>query len=552
VVTGLWLRARGYLYDVIPLWLDEADWATRLFEQPLLDHLIRPPGFMALSKAITSTFTRSEAGLRFLPWAAGIGAVLVTPTLAKQLFRSGGARLLCVAAIALHPAAIDLSKEFKPYSVALLLHLALLSLTLRYSSSGKTSHLAWLCVVALPSVLFAQDVIFAYPAVFSLTAFEAFKAKRTSHLICTVLVTLATLALVLTMYFLVWSRIDMQVEAPYWGEKYNVFHVPSSTGPSYARWFYDRYFEIANLPGLRGITFNDKKTWAWLGSKPHPFIVAYEYLWFGLHLAGVITLFARRRFHAAFLLCSPLLALAVTNFLGMFPMASFRADFFLVAYVVPIAAFAFERSKLGASWLDPLPAALLLVLPLLVFERDWHASKRFFAGMSWYPTVFSDLLSLQPAGKSTKPEKLVLDERSCVGWRYYVQYHPEFSPQVGSQLLKRFSAVCIIKPNERKGLRLMLRRVDPGGNPEASGWALIQSNKRYIRWARRTMPRRLEVVRTRWIGGRHTIMEIKRRQAEPVEDDSADDAPLPAEPPALAAPVRDLPATDAPADEGQN
>ena len=52
VLLGLFLRARGYLFDRHGLWLDEASWALMLMRDPLITLLIRPIGFMSVTKVL--------------------------------------------------------------------------------------------------------------------------------------------------------------------------------------------------------------------------------------------------------------------------------------------------------------------------------------------------------------------------------------------------------------------------------------------------------------------------------------------------------------------
>ena len=123
LLLGLFLRARGYLFQRHGLWLDEAAWACLLMKKPLVTLLIRPIGFMSLSKLLASLLGPSEVVLRGISWVAGMITLLLAPALSRRLYRAPMARLLFVAVLALHPAAIDLSKEFKPYSASLCGHL---------------------------------------------------------------------------------------------------------------------------------------------------------------------------------------------------------------------------------------------------------------------------------------------------------------------------------------------------------------------------------------------------------------------------------------------
>src|SRR5262245_5623367 len=143
ILAGIWFRAREFVFDTPAFWLDECLWAMNLTERPLVQNLIRPPGFIVVSKALAVTFSPTETVLRALPWMAGIAATVTSPLIARRLFTASTSRLLFVAIIALNPCAIDFSNEFKPYSLGLLLHLGLIGLTLRYVATGTGRNLAW-------------------------------------------------------------------------------------------------------------------------------------------------------------------------------------------------------------------------------------------------------------------------------------------------------------------------------------------------------------------------------------------------------------------------
>src|SRR4051812_33262325 len=178
VVTGLFLRVRGYLFRAPAFWLDECGWAMLLVEQPLSELSIRPMGFIITSQLLAHLFGLTEMTLRALPWLAGMAATVLAVPLARELFRTSAARLMFVFIIALHPCAIDFSKEFKPYSVSLFLHMSLVWLTLLYLRTRRGQHLAWLLATALLGGFFAQDLVFAYPAVFVLSGSDALHVNR--------------------------------------------------------------------------------------------------------------------------------------------------------------------------------------------------------------------------------------------------------------------------------------------------------------------------------------------------------------------------------------
>ena len=60
--------------------------------------------------------------------------------------------------LAVHPAAVDMTKEFKPYAPVLFLHLLLLCLAFSYLRTSGPRWLAWTCVVAVVSPLLEDDL----------------------------------------------------------------------------------------------------------------------------------------------------------------------------------------------------------------------------------------------------------------------------------------------------------------------------------------------------------------------------------------------------------
>jgi hypothetical protein len=419
LVFGFWLRARGFFYDVPAMWLDECTWAMMLVDLPLRDLLIRPPGFMAVSKVVAALFGPTETALRTLPWLAAVAALVLAPFLARRLFSAPAARLLFVAVIALHPCATDFAKEFKPYSLSLTLHMGLVLLTLGYLGTRRAKDLVGLLALATAGVLFSQDVVFAFPGLFGLLGWEAFRNNR-RHLPAIVGCAVVIIAMLLAQYLLIWKNLP-EGEADYWGEKYNVFFVPSS-GVSYFSWLAERYGEVAAFPGQH------RKYWKgaliprdeWLNVRAMAYAV-----WLVLHVVGVLTLVWQRRVRDSVLLVLPLLVLVVFNRLGLWPFGVFRTNIFLVTYVAAIGAAALDGRALRtrSAW-GLIPASLLVVIPLLFFEDRWPPTKRALTQTSKYPELLAWLARQAPKHPGPERQVVVLARSSCDAWRYYVEYHP--------------------------------------------------------------------------------------------------------------------------------
>jgi hypothetical protein len=458
VAFGLVLRARGYLFSPLALWLDEAAWARRLLEMPLVQHLFRPIGFMAVTKGLVRLLSPSEAVLRFLPWVAGVTATLMAPFLARRLLRSEAARLLFVAILAFDPGSIDLCKEFKPYSVGIALHAGILFLALRYSQLGRARDLAYVSALVFPAALFAQDAVLAYPGVFLLLAFDAVRARRYRHLIATGLVATATAVLVGACYFFMWRHIPKSDDAA-WGKKYDIFYVEnrsdadeSEHDKTMADWLANRYAEMTKIPGERRELWASRRlsrsTLAELRS-------TYGLIWLTLNLVGLTVIARSRMLRHALLLVLPLVLMAVLNVLGFWPFGPFRANAFVIVYMAGIAAVAVERKAAFVELFDLLPATALVLVPLFAFERGWHRQKEMVSvvGASDYITALKTLISLQGADYTGPPETVIADRWSCDPWRYYTRYNPYVKRTMGRELKRRFKMEC--RPVAPRILRAM-------------------------------------------------------------------------------------------------
>jgi hypothetical protein len=439
VLAGLVFRARGFLFGARALWLDESNWTLFLLENRFGDENLRPLGFMALTRVLVQLLSPTEMVLRALPWVSGVTTLLLAPYLARRLYLSNAARLMFVAVIALHPAAIDLSKEFKPYSTSLALHVGLLLATLRYVESRGTKELVPVLLVAAAGTFFAQDVVFAYPGVFAVVGWEAYKHRRT-HLPwigwCGVLINVA-LAL---QYALVWSRIP-DSESTYWGNKYNVFHTDRDEH-SYLRWSVDRFREIAEFPGDR------RSLWEFnlISADGLEGLRSVDaFVWLFAWLLGLGLLFRRRQVRAVLLLVVPCLVLWLFNALDFWPMGAFRTNVFVLLYATATAVVPLDGHwEARARWLTSLPALLLVVVPLLVFERDWHASKRAQCNDGDLPEALTKLDALRRQKTSGRADVLLLSYGTCSEWEYYSRIHPDAS-KFRRPVDRHFAARCVKK-----------------------------------------------------------------------------------------------------------
>ncbi|HEX4340798.1 MAG TPA: hypothetical protein VH062_33045 [Polyangiaceae bacterium] len=470
LVLGFWLRARGFLFSTLSLWLDEATWAIRMMDKPLVDNLIRPLGFMAVSKWLSLAFGPSETVLRLLPWTAGIATLFMAPALARLLFRSPGARLLFVCVIALHPAAVDLSKEFKPYSVSIALHMGLVLLALRYATEGKLRDLVLGLALALVAVLFAQDALFAYPGFFIVLAVAALRMRRFRHLAAVVLGGALTLGVVGALYVYVWSDMNQPKETKYWGKKYDVFYLPAKGTPDRIDWTASRYAELVTIPGTR------RNLWAshrYSEERLAELRSLDALAWLVLHVAGLLFLIRGRRLREGLLLFLPLALTTGFNALGYWPLGEFRANLFALVYAAGIACFGMDRDARETRWQDLLPALVLVLFPLFFFERVWHGTKQMHTTSNEFPKALTKLARLQGLAYAGPREKLVTDLWSCSPFRYYTRYHPTFRESaVGTKLRDNLTIVC-----RNKSAKDILSTVRRELRTSPRVWLLATGNK---------------------------------------------------------------------------
>jgi hypothetical protein len=510
VALGIWLRMRGYLFSTIPFWLDESSWAMLLIKKPLIEHLIRPIGFMALSKALASVLSPSETVLRFLPWTAGIATTLMAPFLGARLFRSTAARLLFVSVLALDPAAIDLAKEFKPYSIALAFHTGFLLLTLRYCQRKRTRDLVLVLATLGFSILFAQDAIFAFPGIFLVIGVDALRARRFKHFAATAATAVAAASVIGCLYFFVWSRLNQSKEEAYWGKKYDVFYVPSASGPNKADWTLGRYAALVETAGSRREVWTSRrvapKTLAELTSLD-------QAVWLALHIAGLAVIARGRRGRDALLFAMPIGIMAAFNWLGFWPFGPFRTNLFTLVYVAAVAAVAFDRKEKGARFFDFAPVALLVLLPLFAFEKTWHRDKEMLSvtAPSGFPEALETLLRLQ-GHHSGRREKIVMDTHGCEPYRFYTKYHP-LSKTLGAEIRRNFELRCSGGKDRTLAILSTARRVL---RKEPRVW-ILATHDGVIQDLDQSWPDDLEKVALARIGENvHLIIGVKLKEiAEP-------------------------------------
>jgi hypothetical protein len=472
VGLGWLFRTRGVLWGgTFGFWNDEASWAMRLLERPLAEHLIRPPLFMWLTRLSVAVLGKTEFAFRLLPWLAGMATPLIAVFLARRVLQNAAARILLVGVLALSEGAIDFSKEFKPYGIGIFLHLLLPFLVLRWVHSRTRKDLLWACSALPLGVLFCQDVMFLYPGLFLVMAVESYRAGALKQLYIVVGFGALTAVFVSGMYLAFWRHIPKDQAEDYWGKRYGVFHRPKSASDTYTGWVWDKYHDVIEMPNQRRAYWSDAKL---SGRAFYELRDIDSLVWPALHLLGVALIFTRRRWKEGLCFWSPLMVCVLFNYLGFWPFGAFRTDQFLLAETSVVAALGLDWPVRGSSrWRMLVPAFVLLILPLLLFEDGWSKTKVSSPSTQMLEMI-KQLDAWQKERPSSEKEQLYLDHHSCMPFQFYIKYHPR-----GRRLWKSLGQSIDYRCNDDFGKTISAMRRLPKG---ARLWVMSAQKPTRKRW----------------------------------------------------------------------
>lgn len=480
ILIGILLRLQGQVTRGSELWLDEAVWGSRVGVQSPFAQNIRPFGFMWATKVLVNCFGTTEFWLRFIPNISAILSLCLVPVLASALLRSRVARLVLLVTFAFHPALIDLSKEFKPYSWEVLVHLAFITLYLRYRRTSRPAVL-FVLLAALPiSFVFAYNMSFAFPGLLLLALYDGYKTWGVRGAAPAVLCGAVCLAVTATVYFTLLTKVTTEETENRWGTKYHVFYkapevkVPAKkpTGPegkagdgstnneagdgpvdataedvepipdepfskTRAGWLLDKYADVAALPGLR------RELWTLPDGMPKKLRkrlpMADKVAWVGLHFAALVALLLSRRFLELTLLWLPLGCVILCNAFGLWPMGAFRTNLFLCAYMLPLAALGADALIVASrvrAWLLAAGLALVYLAPGVVYGHDFSGKKHMWTRHVAARAVIEQLKLLREQQLARDPQApkllVLLDLHGLRPVNFYLETHPETSAKYGS------------------------------------------------------------------------------------------------------------------------
>lgn len=438
LLLGVFLRLNGYLRQQPSLWLDEALWAPRFVNWPLEKLGIRPIGFVWLTRWIVRHLSASEFWFRFLPNFGGLLSLLFMPYVASRLFERRVLRLALVVLFAIHPALVDLSKEFKPYSFEVFVHLLSVVLFLRYEQTRKAGYLYALLVYLPCSFLLAYNMAFALPSLLLLVFWSGIKRRSWVLVLASVLGAGACLVVVHQVnQRLLQKVVDEGRTENYWGRKYEVFYRPERDG-NRAAWMLAKAADTIAISGIQRELWTDD---ARLPRSVAPKLEAADRaLWMVLGLLGAAWLLRWQR-ERALLFLMPLVVLVAVNALGKWPLGQFRTNLFMCVYVLPLPLWGIELvSGFRVPRIDLLRVALLALMAFdalggFLFMFDAQGHKRLWCKDGQSREVLQTLLDFRKQelrqNASARPARLVLDLFSYRPLDYYLEVHPDFSRYKG-------------------------------------------------------------------------------------------------------------------------
>jgi hypothetical protein len=411
IALGAWLRLMGLF--TCEVWADEAWWANKLVEGEV--GWIRPPGYMWLTRQIIEVMN-VEATLRSLSLIAGLVQLPLSFVLLRRLVHPWVA-VAATFVFAVHPAAVGLTKEFKPYALESCLHTGLLLLAVHYLAQPRTRTLVALVAVAALAPPFSWSTVFLYPGLFLAVGWHALQERRRTDVIVAVagvVATLAVLAIVCAM-----RLRDANPHPEYWGKAYGVFYLGDSAWGGIV-WYLRKTGSLLAFPGAVRLWWNVIPQ-----MNPVPLL---------LGACGLIVLLQRRAGPRAvtlrpLLFVLPWAVLLAFNLAGQWPYGTFRTNFFMLGYSLFLSAvgldalYALAVRQHARAGLVVIGLTALLLAQALPVRPEVHRCKG-AGSMAWHASVLRATELLREAiGTPAHDVTIAFDGQACSALTYYREHH---------------------------------------------------------------------------------------------------------------------------------
>lgn len=326
VIFAIYIRAIGGVVFTNDLWADESKWLKILYTKGIFFYDFRPVGFMFFSKIIINFSIQHYTNLaRIIPFISSVLTLLLIIKISLERFNNKIVCYFVIFSFCLNPYLITFAKEFKPYSLEILIFTYLLYFIHKIS---KTDHVSVLFIISLNFIwLFAYNSLFIYPLIFSYLFLKTLKKNQIKNLLL-IFSALFIISSSLWLKVLITKNLGHSISSSYWGHKYGVFSLKESTYDIF-NWYMNKTYDLSKL--LTVHTFI-----------PTDYLINNfsNLLFASLILCGLIAGIINQKNRAlAITSVAPVIVIIILNFLKIWPYGDFRTNLFLIPGLLILAGF---------------------------------------------------------------------------------------------------------------------------------------------------------------------------------------------------------------------
>jgi len=427
LAIGFFFRLDGYFFPSPSFTGDEAQIARYLSWDDGWRKTIkqfgssRPIGYLAISKFIVDTYNVEET-LRLTSLIPSLFTLVLVYLISRRLFKSGGAVITALLFFSFNPLLVSYAKEFKHYSLEIMIDAGLIYLFLMYLEKNDIRRFICLMIGAYLSIFFSTTVLFLFPGIFLYLIIIYLRDRNYKNIGIIILFTLLILSTILLFYVFLWApSINKFINA--WELKYKGFN--GENGFNYLAWAAIKF---------RDIIF-------YLFKYPSSNLFVLKIIVFVFIILGIIT--AMVKFidfsEQPFIIIFPLITVVVLNIFKIWPLGADRTNLPLLLYFVLLFSMGFQQLEIYVKQLDVLKAAAILVITVFVFPPGlgYYHKKRNLT----HEDIKSPLEDLHNFyGKNGKID-LYLNPHAWIGAEYYLNYHEILSKKFYDTFKERFNIV---------------------------------------------------------------------------------------------------------------
>ncbi|MCP3932308.1 MAG: hypothetical protein GY705_24820 [Bacteroidetes bacterium] len=424
IFLGVFLRSLGYFIDPISLWLDEAMWFERLYDNSVLDYGKRPIGYKIINKLLFQVGV-SEPIIRLSSWLPSVLSLILVPFVAQKFFKAKTTIVLAVIFISTNPYIICHAKEFKPYSLELLCHLIVVYCCIVYCTNKKVVNLIILWGMFLVLVSFSYNLVFVLPSIFLLSCYSAYELGNKTIFMLLCVFGIIAISLFSVTYVTFLSEFNIEKKILRWGGKYDVFYLPIQEYFSYKHfiWILVKYKELllASMAGKSSLSnyFDTTKI-----------ELIKDILFIGLHIFGLFALLLKKQLNISTILLLPLITLIIVHLSGWWLFGGFRTNLFILPYFLLVTLYGFDVFITNLKNDKNFVVAAVLVVFFVSFQFtvfiSFYSFKNYWARHSNTRDALEYILEVENSN-SEIPGKILVggDIHSVKPGKYYL-YKSEY------------------------------------------------------------------------------------------------------------------------------